>query len=295
MIVQRRARATWSATSIPAILLFLLTVAVPASVAVLYAFTGKRLGEPVAGFTLTNFSSALREPLFTAALRTSLRFAVVCVVTKLAIGYGLAGILTHAGRSATAALRLLLLPWLIPGSAACLLWVWLLYQPSGVLDHLVRSVLGHPSRDILGSADGAFWSLVAFNVWRETPFWALVFFASRKLVPPQLQEELRLAGTSTWFAERTLVAAYSAPTVLVCSAISFVWTFGEFQSIELITRGGPSNHTQTVASVAMDIGYAAGIDLGTAICMMLLTLPIILPAVLLLFVIAKRRRAALIT
>ena len=246
--------------TLPAFALFLTSVLLPTIAALAFAFTEKRIGTPIGRPTVNNVFRALQEPLLASAIWRTLLFAIAAVSLKLSIAYLIAALIDGSGRIGRMAARLLLLPWLIPGALASLLWVWLLFQPGGVIDHIGRFVLGHPiPSDLLGSTSGAFAALVSLNVWREAPFWALVLYAARLRVPQQLRYEMALSGATRLDSERQLYWHFCAPAFFVSAMLSVALTFGELQSVQLITRGGPSNATRLLASLAYDVGYGGGI------------------------------------
>jgi multiple sugar transport system permease protein len=183
-------------------------------------------------------------------------------------------------------------PWLIPGSAAVLLWLWIFYEPGGVLSLFVVEILG-PGAAVnwLGSGKLAFSILVTFNIWRELPFWSVVFWAARARVPEQLIEDYKLFERSKFKRETELVLPLLRPTVMISLALMFMWSMGEFQAVHLLTRGGPARSTQTVAYYAYEVGLGGGIDLSLAIAAMLTVLPIagIIVVPLLEFGIAQSR------
>jgi len=266
--------------AVPALILFMLTVAFPILSSLFLAFTDKKIGTHIGAVSLANFAHLLFSPEFWRSADVTLRYVGADVSLKIVGAYILATVAHRAGRRAALGLGAMLIPWLVPASAAVLLWLWLCYQPGGVIDHYVL----HPARPILGnlillgSPAGAFWSLVVLSVWRELPFWAILLLSVRRAVPVQLIEEARLHSGSVFFEEWHVFGRKCGPAILIFSAFATMLTLNEFQAIHLLTRGGPADSTRTISYYAFELGFK-GIELGLAIACALLGVLLALPVV----------------
>jgi multiple sugar transport system permease protein len=260
----------------PAILLFIVVIAVPLFSSALLAFTDKRLGMTAEFVGLKNLIAVWQDPLFRRAALNSVKFSVLVTLLKVSGAYVLAFVLEGADNRRLL-LGVLLVPWLLPGSAACLLWIWLLYEPSGVLYTFMKALCGSPiTMNWFGTPSKAMAVLVAFNVWRELPLWSVVMFASRLRVPRELREQCLLCGLGRAATEVKVVLPMLRPTLFISAALMIMWAFGEFQSVHLLTRGGPANSTQLLSYYAYEVGYGGGTDLGLAVAAMVTVVPLVM-------------------
>ena len=261
---------------VPALALFSVVIAAPLFSSVFLAFTDKRIGMTGTFVGIRNFIAVWQDPLFRHAVLTSIKFSTIVTLLKLVGAYMLAFMLEYTG-SRRSLLGILLTPWLLPGSAACLLWIWILYEPGGVLYTLTKTLLASPvTMNWFGSPLKAIIVLIAFNLWREIPLWAVVLWAARLRVPQQLREQCLLSGLGHLVVEVKVVLPMLRATLFSAAALIFMWSIGEFQSVHLLTRGGPANSTQLLSYFAYEVGYAGGIDLGLAVAAMLTVVPLVI-------------------
>lgn len=270
-------RRRWLAQVAPAVCLFLLCVAVPVLSFVVVAFTDKTLGSDARFVGLSNFRTVFSLPQFWGSLSATALFVLPAVSAKIGLGYMVAAGLERLPRSASPFLLVLSIPWLLPASLGSMLWLWLLYEPHGVLDQYLPVLHRLASNgSLLGSPGSAMICLIAFNIWRELPFWVAVMLSRRRQVPTALVEDFRLQSPSIWEMESQVMFRMMRPVVLISTGLALMWTFGEFQSIYLLTRGGPGTATKTISVLAYEIGYGGGIEIGLGMAMALAALPFLL-------------------
>lgn len=267
-------RSASIAYATPAVVLLGVTVAWPTIAMIGYAFTDKRLGEIPHFVGLQNFATLTADPIYWNALRTTVVFAVGTTLLKIVGGY-ICGAMLHAARPSMRRVGVALLAtWLIPVSATAIVWIWLLYEPGGVLDTLRRLVVSRTeSLDLLGRPRPALGIVMAFSVWRELPLWAVVFLAGRLSVPLQVRDQAELEFGNLWRREFSVWLRLMWPTILAAGAMALVWAYGEMQSIHLLTRGGPGHATQTIGHLAYEFGYGGGIRIGRAVACVVLSIP----------------------
>ena len=133
----------------------------------------------------------------------TLRFAGVSVVLELALGLLMALFLHRPSRGRGLLRALVILPWALPGTVMALGWRWILHDPYGPLNGLLQA-LGRPPYPFLASPATTWWCTVWADVWKTTPFVAILLLAGLQAIPRDLEEALRLEGAGTWQLLRRL-------------------------------------------------------------------------------------------
>jgi multiple sugar transport system permease protein len=140
-----------------------------------------------------------------------------------------------------------LLPWMFPIVVTVLMWQWILNPVAGVLNHVLLA-LGIVAAPISFFENGAasMMTVILVNVWRWTPFMAVVALAALQTIPTEYYEAARIDGASgaRTFWHITLPLIW--PTIANTTFILLIWLFNMFPPIWLMTRGGPGDATTTL-------------------------------------------------
>lgn len=225
--------------------------------------------EPSAHRTST-LSATLRDPDFWWTLERTALFAALVVPLKWALALPLARII----RTAPEKLRwAFILPWVIPPGVATLAWFWLFYDVGGGAN-LVLAKFGVESRAWLGTPRSAFFICAALNVWREVPLWATAMAPSISGFGGPLEHMAKLDGLSQRERRRLLVRPRLAPLFWALCLLSLIWSIGEFETVWLLTRGGPGNATEFLSVYAFRHAFLSQI-LGRGAAAYLVALPFV--------------------
>lgn len=276
----------------PAILMMLGLVAYPFLFAIWLSFTDKSVGQQASFVGLDNFIYLVRWPLFESAIWNTIVFTAVAVTTKFCLGMAVALVLNAQiyGRDFWRAF--LLLPWVIPGFVAYLIWRWL-YDPLQGLFNYALIDLGLLSQPIafLASKDTAMISVIAAHTWRGFPFFAVTLLAGMQTIPRELYEAAEVDGANRWqqFRHITLPGLYYVIGVVLL--LQTIWTANAFEPIYLLTGGGPSNSTMVYTMLAYMMGIT-NLRLGEAAAVSILFLPILIAMVIGVTGLMQRRAEA---
>lgn len=212
--------------------------------AVLISFTNASLLAPTegSGVGFANYRSALSSPGLQHTLAITILFAVVVTVVSLIAGVGCA-LLVSGARRGTGALRALLaVPWTLPTLVVGLLFVLMFDPHIGVFNYLLRAV-GLPSVGWLTNDNVAFWSVSGETIWTLYPFVMLVTLAALQAVPSDLYDAAAVDGARGWVLLRRVTLPAISPTLRIVSLFLVIFAFQQFQTIWVMTQGGPINGT----------------------------------------------------
>jgi multiple sugar transport system permease protein len=225
-----------------------------------------------------NWLRLLHDPRFWQDAFQTLRFAGVSVALELALGLAIALLLHRPSRWRGPLRALALLPWALPGPVMALGWRWILNDPHGPINGLIQS-LGGPSQPFLASPATTWLFTVLADVWKTTPFVAILLLAGLQAIPRDLEEALRLEGAGAWTLLRRLQWPLLAPFVGLAVLFRLAQAVGVFDLVQLLTGGGPAGSTETLALYAylqamrfLDFGYSATVMLASFALILLVAL-----------------------
>lgn len=219
---------------------------------------------------LGNYRFLLGDPRFWSALRTTAYFTGVAVTVELVLGLAVALLLQGGGGVFRAAV---LLPWAIPTAVSARLWAWLFNADYGVLHRLV------PGIDWLGSPWAALHAAILVDVWKTTPFVALILLAGLQAIPDEVLKAARVDGARPARVLFSITLPLLRPAILLALLFRTLDAFRVFDAIYVLTEGGPANSTETLSIYAFktlmrsgDFGYGSALSVATFACVVCLGL-----------------------
>lgn len=229
-----------------------------------------------------NYVQLWGDGRFWDACRTTLYFTSLSVSAELLIGFALALLLDSvgrgAGRSPRMAQLMIVLPWAVPTVVSAQIWLWL-YQPDyGLLNYvLIQAGIAVGPIDWLADPDWAIHAAVFMDVWKTTPFAALLLLAGLKAVPQELYAAARVDGAGAWERFRRITLPLLMPIVVIVLIFRTMDAMRVFDAVYVLTGGGPGNTTETLSIYAyktlfqtLQFGY--GSTLATAMFLMVAVL-----------------------
>lgn len=225
------------------------------------------LGRPFVG--LANFEEATGDPRFRAALMHTVTFAAVTVPLELALGLALALIMHRAIRGRAVIRVTALLPWTIPTVVAALIWRFLFDGQSGVVGDLLRRAgLAGASFDWFVHPVAAWIPIVAADVWKTTPFVAIIVLAGLQTIDPSLDEAAQIDGAGPVRRFITITLPLVRSSLIVAAAFRVLDALRLFDLAYVMTGGGPGTATEPLSLYAfvaimqrLRFGYGAALSI----------------------------------
>jgi ABC-type sugar transport system permease subunit len=204
------------------------------------------LGRPFIG--LGNYLELARDPRFWSALGHTLFFTAASVSLELGLGLALALAMNSAFRGRGAVRATSLLPWAIPTVVAALLWRFMFDSQAGIVNALLIA-LGAVNRPIVWFIDAttAWVPVILADVWKTTPFVALLLLAGLQNIDKSLYEAAEVDGASAWWRLWHITLPLLKPTILVALIFRTLDAFRVFDLVYALTGGGPGTATEPIA------------------------------------------------
>jgi multiple sugar transport system permease protein len=253
----------------PVVTCIVLLIVYPLFFAVYISFTDRVVGNAGQFVGLANYIYLVQQPSFQSTVMNTVILVSAIQAIKLVLGLGIAALLNQKIRARSFWRGLIVIPWAMPAFVAFIVWK-LLYAPQGGAFNLilVGSGLSHNLVDFLSTRELAMPSVIAASVWRGFPFWVISFLAAMQTIPRELYESAAMDGANAWKRFRFVTVPGIRHVILVVTLISTIWTTNSFESIWLLTGGGPSNATMTFPVLAyyglqsLRIGEAAAVSVA---------------------------------
>ena len=215
-----------------------------------------------------NWSRLVLDDRFWQDVLQTSRFAAVSVGLELVLALGIALLLDQRWRGRGGVRALTLLPWALPTTVMALGWRWIFNTPYGPLNQIATALGGEPL-NLLASPQWTWLATVLADVWKTTPFIALILLAGLQTIPEDLYEAFRLEGGLTGQALRRITIPLLLPYILLSLLFRLAQAFGVFDLIQVLTGGGPAGSTESIALYAylnamrfLDFGYSATVMMG---------------------------------
>jgi len=269
----------------PAVLFIVLLVGVPFGLAIYYSLHDVTTGGTTARWVgLQHFADLLTDRNFRQALGNTILFTGGTLVTTLVLGTILAELLMRDFRGKWIVRFLVLLPWTAPVALGLIGWLWMFDSVFSPIDWLLRQVGLLGSRDAaLGIMPNLYWlgdkvlakvSIILVNVWRILPLATVIVLAGLNSVPRDVIEQARVDRAGYFRRLFQVILPMISPILMIAILFTFIFTIADMIPIFILTRGGPANSTNTLASLAFFTGILGG-NLGRGAAIALYLLPVL--------------------
>jgi len=275
----------------PAILYVALLVGAPFVLAIVYSLTSISLGGHSFSFVgLQNFQAALRDPSFRRALGNTILFAFVSQILVLVLASVLAIALQREFRGKWVVRLLILLPWVAPISLGTIGWLWIFDSIYSVINWTLRAlhIIGPSTWPIwLGQPKLAMISIITVQVWRTLPLATVILLGGLSGIPQDIHDAAEVDGARFFRHMFQITVPLVLPISLVATLFGFVFAFTDMIVVYVLTRGGPFDTTQVLASLAFFKSVDGG-DLGGGAAVALFLLPVLAAAAVTMLHMARR-------
>ena len=272
--------ASWSFLA-PACIFLAVTALMPLLYSIYLSFFRFKMNLPKAVplfIGWDNYARIFSDPMLSTSAWNTLLFAVVSVALELALGIVIAMLISGDGRWSRLAMSLFIVPMIMAPVAAGTLWRMMLDSSTGVVNYFL-SIVGIPRISWLANTQTAMLSVIFVNVWQLTPWVTVIVAAGLKALPGDCLQAALVDGASSWQIFRRIVLPLIKPLLAVVIMIRFIDAFKVFDTVYVMTGGGPGTATEMLPNYIykqglkyFDAGYAAAMAIMFVLAMTLVCL-----------------------
>jgi multiple sugar transport system permease protein len=198
-----------------------------------------------------NYVRLYSDPFYHQAVWATVQYTLGSIVTKLLIGT-CAALLLHGQKRLRGLLTgLVLLPWIVPSVVQALTWKSIYDPLFGGLNPILQA-LGVISEPMawLSNPSTAMAAVVAVNVWAGVPFFTVNILAGLASIDKEMYEAAEIDGANGWQRLLHITLPSLRYVIAVATLLSTIWTFNGFETVWLLTNGGPGNLTKVYSILA---------------------------------------------
>ena len=260
----------------PALLLIVCLVAYPFGMAIYFSLSDYWVGSPGQFIGMQNFRDILGNETFHRTVYNSFVFTSIAVAFKTMLGVWLAMLLFRNFKFKRLVRGAVLLPWVIPTALSTLALWWMFDSLYSVVNWTAirLGLIDPPGPNWLGMTSYAMIAVIAVNVWRGLPFFAIIVLAGLVSIPREYYEAAEVDGAGSWGRFCHVTLPLLKPVLLVVILFSTIFTFADFNIVQVLTRGGPVNTTHLFATLAYQVGLTGG-NLGQGAAVSLFLFPLL--------------------
>lgn len=223
---------------------------------------------------LKGYARLFRDGRFFKALGHTLGFTVISVAIELVLGMLLALIMDKAIKGIGAVRTVALIPWAIPTAVSAMIWSYMYDGSYGVISKIFSVLKFIPKQSaMLLTSNGAMTSVIISDVWKTTPYMALLLLAGLQVIDRGLYESSSIDGAGPVRTFFSITLPLMKPSLLVALLFRTMDAFRVYDLIAILTGGGPGNGTESLSVYAYKLmfgqsnyGYGSVVVMGMAVC-----------------------------
>ena len=217
------------------------------------------------------------DPIFFRTAINTVLFLVVAINVKMAVALMLSGFFMQSRWWIRIISLIFIRPWAVPSIPTILSVRFMLNPEWGVINSLIFRLTGMDGPNWLNDPTLAMGFAMLMHIWKSLPFWTLILLAGRMAIPSEQYEAASVDGASNWQKFRFITWPSMKTLYLTSTILSTIWTLGDFNSVYLLTGGGPADMTHVLATLGIRYLRLDQVDLAMA--SIVVALPLVLPLV----------------
>jgi multiple sugar transport system permease protein/N,N'-diacetylchitobiose transport system permease protein len=236
---------------------------------------------PTEFVALKNFGNALTDADLIAATGHTLYFTVVSTAAELVLGVLLGLLMAQRLRFRWLLRAAILLPWALPTVVSASMWRYLLNADYGPVNALLNQLgIIDAYQSWLGTPTSAMNMIIIADVWKNTSIAAFFVLAGLAVIPHEVNEASAVDGAGAIRRFFSITLPLLRPVIMVVMVLRTIEAFKVFDIVYVMTRGGPSNGTQTVAVNAYVTAFSnQNFGYGSAIALMIVLVVLVLAVI----------------
>jgi multiple sugar transport system permease protein len=233
------------------------------------------LGQRMVGWE--NYRDLLTDPVALASIRTTLIFIAVTIPLELLVGLGIALVLNEMFRGRGLLRAVVLIPWAVPTVVASQMWRFIFNDRYGLVNFMLFGADTSRYWAPLAHPHFALAAIMVAEIWKTTPFAALIILAGLQSIPDDLYEAASVDGATPWQKFRHLTLPLLKPALLLALLFRTIDALRVFDLVFVMTQGGPADATNVLQFYGYKKTFAEGmIGYGSAIAVTVFFMSLVL-------------------
>ena len=224
-----------------------------------------------------SYEKLYEDPIFARSVVNTLVFLIVGINLKMMIALGLAEFFLNQRPWIRWLSVLFILPWAVPSIPTILSIRFMLNPEWGIINTVIFNLTTEDGPNWLNDPTLALSLAIVVHIWKSLPFWTLILLSGRLAISADLYEAASVDGATGWNRFRYVTWPSMQTLYITCTLLSMIWTLGDFNSVYLLTGGGPADLTHVLATLG--IRYLRLDEVDMAMASIVCALPLVLPLV----------------
>jgi len=224
-----------------------------------------------------SYVKLFEDPIFFRSAINTIVFILVAINLKMVVALLLSGFLIQQRWWIKILSLIFILPWAVPSIPTILSVRFMLNPEWGVINSTLFHFFRIDGPNWLNDPTLALSFSMLMHIWKSLPFWTLILVAGRLAIPAEQYEAASVDGATGWQKFRFITWPSMRTLYLTSTILSMIWTLGDFNSVYLLTGGGPADLTHVLATIGIRYLRLDLVDLAMA--SIVVALPLVLPLV----------------
>jgi multiple sugar transport system permease protein len=224
-----------------------------------------------------SYVKLFEDPIFFRTVINTIVFLVVAINVKMGLALFLSGFFVQTRWWIKWLAALFILPWAVPSIPTILSVRFMLNPEWGVVNTLIFKLTGMDGPNWLNDPTLALGLSMVMHIWKSLPFWTLILVAARLAIPAEQYEAASVDGATRWQKFKFITWPSMKTMYLTSTILSMIWTLGDFNSVYLLTGGGPADLTHVLATLGIRYLRLDQVDLSMV--SIVVAMPLVLPLV----------------
>jgi multiple sugar transport system permease protein len=224
-----------------------------------------------------SYEELIEDPIFFRSIVNTLVFLIVGINLKMAIALGLAEFFMQQRPWIRWLSVLFILPWAVPSIPTILSMRFMLNPEWGIINTVIFNLTTEDGPNWLNDPELGLSLAIVVHIWKSLPFWTLILLSARMSISADLYEAASVDGATGWNRFRYVTWPSMQTLYVTCTLLSMIWTLGDFNSVYLLTGGGPADLTHVLATLGIRYLRLDRVDMAMAsiVCALPLVLPLV--------------------
>lgn len=262
----------------PAFLLYVAFVLYPFVTTIYYSMTAWDGAQPVKEFIgFANYGKMWHDPLMWKSLTHNLIWIALGTLTPVIVGLMMATLVWSSPVGRVIFRTVFFMPVVLASVVVGMIWSWIYHPIFGPINVALRAVgLGNVARGWLGDLNYALYALLLAGLWAYFGFCFVILLAALQNVDLEVHDAAKIDGANAWQRLIFVTVPQLAPVLTMLTAYTLIGGFNVFDIVYIMTRGGPANATEVLATYTYAMAFKQNeVGYGAALTMVITVLSIV--------------------